>query len=256
MNVYGGAGMPRRLRDNKVLFYLYQGYKFLVFFPLLGIGWSVLFSVFMALIAAGAYRAASRIPFLWARYSALIIPMTMQVIGIENIDPRQSYVIVANHLSQVDAFVIYGWLPMDFRFVMKKELRNVPVVGPSCFRLGHIYIDRSNHESSVKAINDARKKIRNGTSIFFFPEGHRSDAGLLPFKKGAFKFTVDIGLPLLPMTIVGSGDILPANTTALFPGKAMLVIHKPIPVEGYNDSNIDELMARARDVISGGLEQN
>ncbi|MBN1533946.1 MAG: 1-acyl-sn-glycerol-3-phosphate acyltransferase [Spirochaetes bacterium] len=249
--------MPRQLRDNKILFYLYQAYKLLVYFPLVGIGWTVLFVYFLILMALGARRAALKVPILWARYSSLITPMTVTVAGNENIDPAQSYVLVANHQSQYDIFVIYGWLPVDFKWVMKAELGKVPIIGASCRRLGHVFIDRSDHQKAVKSINEAKERIRNGTSIMFFPEGHRS-AGreMLPFKKGAFKFALDIGLPLLPITILGTRNILPTNSTALFPGRARLVIHKPIPIEGYHEGNIEELMALTRGVIGRTLDQN
>ncbi len=86
-------------------------------------------------------------------------------------------------------------LGIDFRWVMKQELRSVPGLGAACAALGHIYIDRSNHEAAVRSINDARERITGGTSVIFFPEGTRSDDGRLKrFKKGAFRFAIDTGL--------------------------------------------------------------
>ncbi len=244
----------RRLRDNRILFNLYQLYKHTVYFPLLGIGWSVLFIALLMLLLLKKEVSASKIAVLWARYSGFITPMSVTVLGLENIKPGQSYVMVANHQSQYDIFVIYGWLPIDFKWVMKAELRKVPIIGPSCYRLGHIFIDRKNHEAAVGAINRAKEKIRDGVSIMFFPEGRRSEDGsLLDFKKGAYKFALDIGLPILPLSIIGTRDILPANSTALFPGKAALVIHKPIPIDGYNDGTVDRLIARSKEVIRNGL---
>jgi 1-acyl-sn-glycerol-3-phosphate acyltransferase len=248
--------MASRARDIKPLFYLYQLYKFFLFYPLLGIGWSVLFSVFMAFFIVRLRTIAAKIAVLWARYSCLITPMSVRVTGLENLDPSRSYVLVANHQSQYDIFVIYGWLPVDFKWVLKIELRKVPIIGPFCHRMGHVFVDRSNTEAALAAINSARERIRNGTSIMFFPEGTRSrDGKLLPFKKGAFNFAVDIGLPVLPLSIIGTKDVLPDKTTALFPGRAHLVIHRPIPVEIYDRRNLDELMARARDAIQAGLDE-
>ena len=87
---------------------------------------------------------------------------------------KQSYVIVSNHQSQYDILLMYGWLGTDFRWVMKKELRRVPVLGLACEKLGHIYVDRSDSAAAVASLNAARKKLVNGTSVVFFPEGTRS----------------------------------------------------------------------------------
>ncbi len=167
----------------------------------------------------------------WARVNAFITPMIVRVMGRENIDRNQSYVIVSNHQSQYDILMIYGWLGVDFKWVMKQELRKVPALGIACERLGHIFIDRSDPVSAVASLKAAKEKITNGTSMMFFPEGTRSKDGTLgTFKKGAFKMAIDLGLPVLPVTITGTSNILPAGTLNLFPGKAKMIIHKPIEI--------------------------
>ncbi|HOO70343.1 MAG TPA: lysophospholipid acyltransferase family protein [Spirochaetota bacterium] len=187
---------------------------------------------------------------MWARLNSLVTPMSVEVIGEENVKNDQSYIIVANHQSQYDIFVVYGWFPGDFRWVMKKELRKAPVIGYFCEKAGHVYIDRSNTEAALQSINEAKSRISGGTSILFFPEGTRSpEAKLLPFKKGAFKFALDMGLPVLPVTIIGTKYILPNNTLALFPGKATMIIHKPIDIREYDEEHIGDLMERTRRVI-------
>jgi len=178
----------------------------------------------------------------------------MQVVGRENIDKEKSYVIIANHQSNYDIFALYGWLRVDFKWVMKQELRKVPFLGICCEKLGHIYIDRSNTKAALESIAAARKKIVNGTSVLFFPEGTRSkNRKLGRFKKGAFKMAVDVGLPILPVTITGTADILPPKTTNLVPGKVKMIIHKPISVSGYDDDNIQDLMKKAREIIESEL---
>ena len=107
----------------------------------------------------------------------------------------------------------------------------------------------------MQSINEAKERIQGGTSIMFFPEGTRSNDGrLLDFKKGAFKLAVDMKLPILPVTIINTRNILPSNSTALFPGRAKLVIHEAIDIVGYSDDNLEELMARARQAIQKGLD--
>ncbi len=206
------------MRDNKILFNLYQIYKYIVFFPLLAISICVLIVFIFIFFYIASERFVQIAGVAWTRFNSFITPMSVAVIGKHNLRKNQSYVIVANHQSLYDIFALYGWLPVDFRWVMKIELRRVPVLGYYCYKAGHIYIDRSNHQKAVDSINAAKKKIKNGTCIVFFPEGTRSMTGeLIEFKKGAFKFALDINLPILPVTIVGTREILPASTLGLFP---------------------------------------
>ena len=153
-----------------------------------------------------------------------------------------------------DAGPARGWLGIDFRWVMKQELRKVPVLGYTCEKLEHIYIDRSNARSTVKSLNAAKSKIVDGTSIFFFPEGERSRSKqLLPFKSGAFRIATALKLPILPITINGTGDLVPPGTMDLMPGKAKLIIHEPIPVTTYKTMTVQELADLAFERIASGL---
>ncbi len=181
--------------------------------------------------------------------------MRVSVEGRENLDPSQSYVLVSNHQSQYDIFVLYGWIGVDFKWVMKKELRTVPGIGVACHRLGHIFIDRSNHAAAVATLEDAKRKIVGGTSVIFFPEGTRSRTGELKgFKKGAFRMAVDLGLPVLPVTVIGTRNVLPAGTSDLMPGSARLIFHPPVVVDGLEKKDCQKLMDEVRAVIDSGLK--
>jgi len=191
----------------------------------------------------------------WSRMNSFMTPMRVSVFGRENIDPTCSYVIVSNHRSHYDVFVLYGWLGIDFKWVMKKELRNVPALGVACEKLEHIFIDRSDKKTALKSLNDAKKIIKNGTSVIFFPEGTRSRTGQMgEFKKGAFVMALDLGIPILPISITGTEKILPPGTIDLMPGRVAMKIHRPIPVEGYTLQNIEDLMGTVRSVIQGELD--
>jgi 1-acyl-sn-glycerol-3-phosphate acyltransferase len=138
---------------------------------------------------------------------------------------------------------------------MKIELRRVPIMGYMAEKIGHICIDRSNPSVAINTINAAKGRITNGTSIFFFPEGTRSDTyEMLPFKKGAFRLAIDMQLPILPVTILGTRYVVPNNTISLFPGKAEIIIHKPIPIEGYSHASMDKLMNDVKAVIESGIK--
>jgi 1-acyl-sn-glycerol-3-phosphate acyltransferase len=245
------------MRNNRVLYNLYQIYKYIVFFPLLGMFTTVEFLVILSFLFVASERFNQIAGIVWARFNSFITPMFVKVVGKDNIESNRSYVVVGNHQSQYDIFVVYGWLPIDFRWVMKIELRKAPIIGYYCYKAGHIFIDRSNRKAAIDTINEAKGKIRGGTSVFFFPEGTRSETGkLIDFKKGAFKFAIDMGLPVLPVTIIGTKDILPDNSTGLFPGNAKLVIHPPIEIQGYTEDTIGELAARAKESIQKGLDEH
>lgn len=244
------------MRKRNLAWWLYQPYKYLVVMPVLALNTAIFASIGAIFPFFTTPRTASRLSGVpWARVMAWVTPMRVQVEGREHVDPRQSYVLVSNHQSQYDIFVLYGWLGVDFKWVMKKELRNVLGIGVACERLGHIYIDRSNHAAAVATLERAKNTIVDGTSVVFFPEGTRSRSGKLkPFKKGAFRMALDLGLPILPLTIVGTRDVLPAGTSDLMPGSARLVIHPPVPVSGSSIEDCERLKDQVRDLIASSLE--
>jgi 1-acyl-sn-glycerol-3-phosphate acyltransferase len=223
--------------------------------PVLGLVTAFSATLALVLTLVTSARTASRLTAVpWARVMAWVTPMRVEVVGRDNIDPRQSYVLVSNHQSQYDIFVLYGWLGVDFKWVMKQELRKVMGIGVACERLGHIFIDRSNHAAAIATLEAARTKIVDGTSVMFFPEGTRStDGQLLRFKRGAFRMAIDLGLPILPLTVTGTRDVLPANTSDLMPGSARLIIHEPISVEDVTVKGCQELSDRVREVIASRL---
>lgn len=233
----------------------YQPYKWLLLVPLLIT--TTLILGFFAIIVSLLFtpRRGGIFGVIWAKINSFFTPMTVNVIGAENMDSGTSYVITANHQSLYDIYVLYGWLGVDFKWVMKKELEKVPVLGFACKALGHIFIDRSDTKSAVETINAAKTKIVDGTSVLFFPEGTRSvDGKIKPFKKGAFKFAIDCGIPVLPVTINGTRKILPKGSLNLMPGGVTMIIHKPIPVTGYNEKNMNRLMDKTRVIINASLD--
>jgi 1-acyl-sn-glycerol-3-phosphate acyltransferase len=235
--------------------WLYQPWKCLVVAPALVLATTFFASLAVAMLFFAKPKTVARwtgVP--WSRCMALITPMKVVVEGRENIDSRQSYVVVSNHQSQYDIFVLYGWLGVDFKWVMKAELRSVPGIGVACDRLGHIFIDRSSHAEALKALERAKTKIVDGTSVIFFPEGTRSrDGRLKRFKKGAFRMAIDLGLPILPVTVTGTRNVLPAGSTDLMPGSARLVIHPPLSVDGVGADDVPALMSSVRETIASSL---
>jgi 1-acyl-sn-glycerol-3-phosphate acyltransferase len=191
---------------------------------------------------------------VWSRVNAFFTPMIVKTEGKQNIDPATSYVIVPNHQSYWDIFLLYGWLGIDIKWIMKKELRKIPGLGYASATVGHIFIDRSNTRKAMESLNQARKRLKNGTSVVMFPEGTRSKSGqLLPFKRGAFKMAMDLELPMLPVTIIGTNKILPAKSINLLPGKVKMIVHPPIDINNYSESTIKDLLLHTREVIQSKL---
>lgn len=236
--------------------FVYTLYKWLLFVPYVIVS-TLVFGLLAVLLS---FISTPKIAGLvggkyWARSIGILTPIRVNVKGNNHIKKNQSYVIVANHQSQYDIIILYGWLTIDFKWVMKKELRKIPGLGIGSEKVGHIFIDRSSPKAAMESLEKAKKKIRNGTSIIFFPEGTRSSSGeLKPFKKGAFKMALDLQLPLLPITVNGANKILPNGTFDLRPGKAEIIIHESVETTGYSASNMDELINICYKKISNGIK--
>ena len=242
---------------QNIPYLLYQPYKWLIYIPFFCLSTILFGSIAASLAFITNDRIASYVGgVIWARINSWMTPMFVKVSGRKNIDINQSYVVIANHQSAFDIFVLYGFLNIDFKWVMKQEARKLPGIGIGCEKVGHIFIDRTDHDSAIKSLNTAKKKIVNGTSIIFFPEGTRSSDGIIrDFKKGAFKMALNLDLPILPVTIIGTKEILPNKTLDLFPGKVSMRIHEPISIESYSDVNIDELMKKAHKIMVEAIKK-
>ena len=242
---------------KKILYLLYQPYKWLVLIPALFID-TVIFGCIAVLVSwlidqrTGSYYGGA----VWSRFNAWITPMFVTVKGKENINNKNSYIVISNHQSQYDIFLIYGWLGLDIKWVMKKQLRKIPGLGFGSEKVGHIFLDRSSPLAAKKTLAEAKERLSKGSSVVMFPEGTRSrDGKLLPFKRGAFKLALDLNLPILPLTIKGTKDIMPAKTINIMPGKASLTIHPPIQLDGYTEKNIRELMEKVKETIEQSLNK-
>ncbi len=229
---------------------LYQPYKWIVVLPTVVLSTLFFALLTIAVVHVAGPRAASIAAMIWARVNSYITPIFITVEGKHHLDPRTSYVVMSNHQSHYDILVVYGWLSRHIKWVMKKELRKIPVFGMACEKIGHIYIDRSNTEAAIRSIQEAKSRIEPGTSVIFFPEGTRSrDGRLRPFKKGGFKMAMDLGIPILPVTIIGTRDILPPDSLNIFPGRVRMIVHPPIDVSAYQPADLKALVNATRDII-------
>lgn len=231
---------------------LFFVYSWFVLAPLM-----VAVTLFFALVCLvtlpflGPRRVARITAVPWARLGLLFSGVPVNVHGRDNLKPGRSYVIVANHLSQFDILVLYGYLDVDFRWVMKQELRRVPVIGYCCARLGHVFVDRGDREKAITSLEQAKGRLVDGTGILFFPEGTRSRTGALqPFKKGAFRMAQDLNLPILPVTLSGTREILPPDSLRMHPGPVSLILHPEVVVPGDDEAALEQALKRCRAAIA------
>ncbi len=198
---------------------------------------------------------------IWSKLTCIISLCPVKVTGREKLDKKQSYIFVANHQGAYDIFLIYGYLGFPIKWVMKQSLRKIPLVGKACESAGFIFVDSSSPTAAAKTVEQAKAKLKNGASVVIFPEGSRSKTGkLAPFKKGAFQMALDLKLPIVPLTINGTIEVMPTKSFFLNPHKIELIIHDPIPTENYQTEsirdaaiNIRELSEKSKKSISSGL---
>ncbi|MGM0768609.1 MAG: lysophospholipid acyltransferase family protein [Pseudomonadota bacterium] len=187
-------------------------------------------------------------------YAWAILRLTgirLVVTGREHIVPGQRYVILSNHASYFDPPALVLALGLQYRWVIKKELRKVPLFGLALETSRNLFIDRSRGADALESIKRGVGQLPHGTGILLFPEGTRSlDGQLLAFKKGGFVIACDGGLPILPVTIRGSHERLPKGTAAFSPGVIEVVIHPPVATGGRSP---EDLRKEVRDTIAGAL---
>lgn len=194
-------------------------------------------------------------PHIWSKICCMLALVRVKVHGRENIDPKTSYIFVANHQGAFDIWAIYGYLDHNFKWLMKKELESIFMVGRACRNAGHIMVDDSSMHAIKDTISKAEKTLQGGMSLVIFPEGSRSWNGkMIPFKRGAFMLAAEFKLPVVPITIDGSFRRMPRYTYNITPGTINLHIHKPI-WPGENGFNTKRLMAECREAINSKLPE-
>ncbi len=204
----------------------------------------------------GSKTAGRIVVARWARWVAWMMPMRVTASGTQNINPKQAYVVVANHLSMLDILAIFGWSGLELRWVIKREVKHLPLIGWGCSVLGYVFVDRSNRESAIQAINRATARLEPGEGMMFFPEGTRSKNGqLLPFKMGAFKTAVKQQMPVLPISVKGTYQLMPSGSILPKPGRVSIHIHPAITAEGNDKAAAEQIAGKARKSIAAGLEE-
>ncbi|GAB4189706.1 MAG: lysophospholipid acyltransferase family protein [Wenzhouxiangellaceae bacterium] len=238
-----------------VLRFIHQLWIWLIYLPLVLITMLIAASLTILLVPLiGASRAGRLTALPWARMVTQLLPARVELSGHWPLDEHCSYVVVANHQSQFDIPVLFGWLGLDLRWVMKREVMRIPGLGYGAKTLGHIPIDRRRGSEAREQIRQAVSGLSDGIGLMFFPEGTRSrDGRLLPFKSGAFHIAVEQQLPLLPITIIGSREIMAPGSLMIRPGTIRVVVHPPISTTGMDETAVSQLKEQVRQWMAGQL---
>lgn len=177
--------------------------------------------------------------------------------GLEHVDSSRPHLVISNHQSTYDIFLLMHLFPGTLRMIAKKEMFSIPILGPAMAAAEFVNIDRGDHQRAREALDTARKHIESGIHVWIAPEGTRSEDGrLLPFKTGGFMLALQTGIPILPVTVIGTNEVLPAKQVRVRPGKrAGVKFHAPIDPTKYGLERRAELMEDVRRVIDSGLPE-
>lgn len=233
---------------------LYIVYQYCVAIPIL-----IVLTIFTSLFTIICYpwRNSTFVhaeQMLWSRSFFWLLFLPVSVDGIEHIQKGQSYVFVANHQSALDVWVIYGWLPVVYKWLMKAELRKVPFVGTACKAAGHIFVERQNARASMKSLQQIERQLTNGVSTVIYPEGTRSKDGQVGrFKRGAFQVALDLNLPVIPISLTGCYEAL--NRYAKYVTWHPIHMHIGEPIDLKQFAEPDEAIAAVRNAVIEGKKE-
>ena len=191
----------------------------------------------------------------WARMLLAIAGAKVRVEGLEKISPGASYVVASNHLSYMDIPALFACLPVQLRFLAKKSLFWIPILGYAMKRAGHIPVDRGDTRASLKTLAQAARVIRErGISPLIFPEGGRSPGAMREFKEGAAYVAIKAGVPVVPVALIGTRQILPMDSLVVRGGPVTLRVGDPIPTAGLKVHDHETLTRQLRERVRQLME--
>ena len=221
----------------------------------------VLYTVFWGVVAcllAFVDRSGEGVIWVarhWVSWILATCRIEVECEGLDRIDASQPYVFMSNHQSVIDTAAIVATLPVSWRFVAKRELVWIPFFGWALGLGGHVIIDRGRHDSAVQSLRRAADRIRSGTNVIIFPEGTRSESGVLgEFKSGGFHLAIEAGVPILPITVSGSKRITPKGSLRIESGRVRILYGEPIPTADLGVEARGQLKDRVRRAIVAGFD--
>jgi 1-acyl-sn-glycerol-3-phosphate acyltransferase len=194
-------------------------------------------------------NVAHRCARAWARLILATTGVRVQVSGLEHLQAGRSYVFASNHQSIYDIPILFASIPMQLRIVAKQSLGRIPFMGWHLHRAGHLLVDRRRPGPDI--VRKMRRLVGASSSLIVFPEGTRSlDGSLRRFKKGPFLVAIDAGLPVVPVSIGGSRQVMKKGRLMVCPGEVRLTVHEPIPTTGIAREQVLEFADRARRIVA------
>lgn len=184
----------------------------------------------------------------WLRLSGVKV----RVVGREqHVDPKRTYVFVANHWSYLDAAPLFAFTGRNMGMVAKKELLNAPILGYGMGFVNVVAIDRSNKERAVESLKVAIERLRSGISFGVCPEGTRAKPGeMLPFKKGAFHMAAQTGVPIVPIALRNTDKLMPRGAAEAWPGTIEMVFLPPVETAWVkSDADLEALVREVQGMI-------
>ena len=228
---------------------------FWVFFGIFNTLFWVLFGILLTLFLAGSKTIHVYCAVPWAKIILWGTGVQVAIRGLSNIDRQKTYIFIPNHLSFFDIFSLLASLSVDFKFILKKELMRIPVLGWSIKRAGYISIDRSSPAKARRTFKRAVDRIKSGTSLVMFAEGTRAyDGHLQPLKRGAFQLAIASGVPVVPVAIKGTKEIMPKGSFMIRKGSIVIQLEKPIETINYTKQAMPDLIERVSGSILAMLE--
>jgi len=203
---------------------------------------------------SGDIRLLYRMFMIGAWNGVRLAGVHVEMVGLDQLDPSRSYIFMSNHVSNVDPPILIPLIPKRTSVMVKKELFSYPILGRA-MRMGSLVpVDRGNRDAGIAAVNAAKEVVQQGLNMTIFVEGKRSfDGKLLPFKKGPFYLAMECGVPVVPVTISGTHDIMPKTRFAIKPATVTVIFHPPIEPKDFVSREC--LMEKVRGVIESGLPQ-
>jgi len=218
-------------------------------------------SIVMGLISLGSSffdrsgNTAHRVARVWGKILLAVSFIRISSSGVGKLDPKGTYVFVANHASLMDIPAVLSQLPQQFRFLAKKGLYRIPFLGWHLRWAGHLPVDRSNARNSLKSMNEAGRVIaERRISMLLFPEGGRSPHGLRAFREGAAYLAIKAGVPVVPIAIIGMRELLPMGSIHIRSGEVRLLVGEPIPTFHLKPSDRAQLTARLHNEVRALLD--
>ena len=220
----------------------------------------IFFALITAIVGLPALYLTGRIDLLWqlslwaARTGYRLAGIRVRAVGREQLEPGRAYLFMANHTSNLDPPVITSLLGRRIAIIAKQELFKIPLFGYAMRKASFVAVNRADRRSAVESVGNAVHVLQSGLGMMVFPEGTRSrDGRLLPFKKGPFHLAMEAGVPVAPITVVGSHRAWPKGSAKLRAGEIVVYFHQPIDPRRFKRR--EELMAAVRAAIQSALPE-